>query len=274
MSVITISGAAYGMSRKIAEGVALQMGYKCLGSEIITLASEQFNLSESELREAVENAPSFLGMSLIKRVKLAAYLQSALAKYFLKDNIVYYGPAGEALIRAVAHVLKVRIHADTAIRVQRMQTVENITENEAAKKLLKLDRNRHKVNSLLYKINESDQSVYDLVVELKESDTESVVSLISDEALLPKYKASNYSVHCLKNIELASRVKAALINIDHEIDVRSNGILYIHTKAAEAEYKKRVNDINTAIAEIPGIHRVEITVTEDVFAQYASSMIR
>ncbi|MBF0457727.1 MAG: cytidylate kinase-like family protein [Nitrospirae bacterium] len=268
MSVITINRAQYSMGKAVAEGVALRTGYKCLGSEIITIASEEFHIPEEEFHNALDTVPSFWGMQLVKRIKIAAYFQAALAKYLLRDNIIYYGPAGHALIQGVPHVFKVRIVAD----VSDMVRLEHLSGDEAMRKLVKLDKNRQKLNRFLYHIDGSDASLYDMVIELKTSDADNVIEQISFEALSSRYMVSTYSVNCLKNIELASRVKAALIDIDHDIAIRANrGSVFIHTKVSDSGRERRIDMINMAVENVSGIKSIEVTTTEDIYAKYAET---
>lgn len=272
MPVVTINRAQYSMGKAVAEGVALRTGYKCLGSEIIAIASEEFHIPEEEFHNALETVPSFWRMPLVKRIKIAAYLQSALAKYLLQDNIIYYGPAGHALIQGVPHVLKVRIAADVSDMVRLKSRVEQLSDDEAMRKLVKLDKNRQKLNRFLYHIDGSDASLYDMVIDLKTSEPDNVIEQISFESLSSRYNASTYSVNCLKNIELASRVKAALIDIDHDIAVRANrGSVFIHTKVSDSGRERQISAINMAAENISGIKGIEITTTEDIYAKYAET---
>ncbi|MBF0555373.1 MAG: cytidylate kinase-like family protein [Nitrospirae bacterium] len=272
MSVVTIGRAAYSMGKAVAEGVAARTGYKCLGREIIAIASEEFNIPEAEFHGALDTVPSFWGMSFVKRVKIAAYLQAALAKSLLRDNIVYYGPAGAALIRGVPHVLKVRIEADVSDRARLKSQAERLSEREALKRLVKLDKNRQQLNRFLYHIDGSDASLYDMVIDLKISNTDGIIEQISSAALSARYATSTYSVNCLKNIELAGRVKAALVDIDHDITVRaSRGTVFIHTRVSEGGRHRRVDAIDMAIEDVRGVEDVEITTTEDIYEKYAAT---
>jgi hypothetical protein len=58
MSIIAISRVSYSHGKKIAESVAQELKYRCISEEVISMASQQFDIPENWLRRAVENAPT------------------------------------------------------------------------------------------------------------------------------------------------------------------------------------------------------------------------
>ncbi|MBF0565111.1 MAG: cytidylate kinase-like family protein [Nitrospirae bacterium] len=272
MSVITISRAPYSMGKIIAEGVSGQLGYKCVGNEIFAMASKEFGIPETQLHRAIAHAPSFWGMLFVRRLKHISYLQAALVKFFLNDNIVYYGPAGHLLIQGVSHILKVCIQANIDDRVHLKAKTEDISKKEALRKLLKEDLDRKKWSRFIYKIEDSEKSLYDLVIDTGRTSIEDVVKNISSEALLNRYWRTTYSVNCLKNIALAYSVKASLLDVDRDVNVRASiGNVFIHTRALQREREKRIAVVKKATQGIEGIENLEVIITEDIFAKYVET---
>lgn len=246
MAVITISKAS--MGKAVADGIRREFCYGYFDSdEVFMAASKEFGVPEAKIRSALQEAPKFWGMSSVTRQKLIACYQSILAKSLLRDNVVYYGPAGHLLIQGVSHALKVFLWQG-----------ENTTGNSLGY------MSQHKV------INE--ESLCDLVIDTGTTSVEEVVKTISAHALSTRYRTTTYSINCVKNIALSSKVKAALIDVDHDVNVRaSGGSVYIHVRAADRKRQKLTAGISNMVKSIRDVVNVEVTVTEDIFQKYAGT---
>ncbi|MGD8227785.1 MAG: cytidylate kinase family protein, partial [Desulfobacteraceae bacterium] len=60
MGIITISRGSYQSGREIAERTAQRLRYDCISREVLLKASEDFDIPEVKLTQAIEDAPSFL----------------------------------------------------------------------------------------------------------------------------------------------------------------------------------------------------------------------
>ncbi|MBF0457004.1 MAG: cytidylate kinase family protein [Nitrospirae bacterium] len=246
MAVITISKAS--MGKTVADGVRREFCYGYFDSdEVFLAASKDFGVPEAKIRSALEVAPKFWGMSSATRQKLIACYQSTLAKFLLRGNVVYYGPAGHLLIQGVSHALKVFLWPG-----------DNTTGKSVGYMSL------HEV------IN--GESLCDLVIDTGKTSVEDAVKIISDHALSTRYHTTTYSMNCVKNIALSSKVKAALIDVDHDVNVRaSGGSVYIHVRAADRKRQKLTAAIGNMVKSIRDVVNVEVTVTEDIFQKYAGT---
>ncbi len=273
MSVITISRGSYSRGRIIAEDVAREMGYECISDEVLLDASKTYGVAESKLVKAVHEAPSLLGMTLSTRQKYIAYIQAKLAIYFLKDNIVYHGPAGHLLIQGVSHILKVRIIANLEDRIHRKMEKEGVIEKEAKKSLLKEDKERIKWGKAIYNIDETDPNLFDLIINIGQIDIPEAVKIITNTVRNKKFQPMTYSVNLMNNIELSCRVRASLIDLDPNIKVRSDkGSVFIHTKSLGREKEKRIATIKENVLKIQDVKHVEVHITEDIFKQMSATV--
>ncbi|MBF0553364.1 MAG: hypothetical protein HQK96_02270 [Nitrospirae bacterium] len=246
MAVITISKAS--MGKAVADGIRREFCYGYFDSdEVFLAASKEFGVPEAKIRSALQNAPTLWGMSSATRQKLISCYQSTLAKFLLRDNVVYYGPAGHLLIQGVSHALKVLLWPGD-------NTTCNIISSIS----------KHDV------INE--ESLYDLVIDTGKTSVEEAVEIISAHALSTRYRTTTFSINCVKNIALSSKVKAALIDVDHDVNVRaSGGNVYIHVRAADRKRQKLTAAISNMVKSIRDVVNVEVTVTEDIFQKYAGT---
>ena len=273
MSIITISRRTYSRGKEIAEEVARLLGYECVGREVLRSASEQFEVSEEKLYRATHDAPSLLGMTPNVRKRYIAYVKAAFAAYMLKDNVVYHGPAGELLIQGLSHLLKIRITASLEDRIDLKMQRDNISEKDAQKSILRDDEQHGKLMKWVYGKDDTDASLYDLVINVSQINVEKAVEIITSTVKHKKFQPMTYSIKLIKNIELSCRVAANLIDVDPDIRVRSeDGKVHIHTKASGRAMKKNVAVIEEKTMKLPGVVSVEVHMAEDLFERIAGEM--
>ncbi|MBF0463524.1 MAG: cytidylate kinase family protein [Nitrospirae bacterium] len=272
MAVVMIGGNPYCKGKEVAESVSRNLSYVCIGDEVFSAASDMFGIPEPDIVSALEDSPRFLGMSFTARIKLISCYHSALASLLYKDNVVYYGRYGHLLIQGVSHVLKVYLKSDINVRAELKAKTDTMGVNEAIKRIIKEDKGHSKLNSFFHNTNGNVQNLCDLVIDTGETAEEDATKIISEQALLMRYRATNYSLHCMKNIELSFKVRAALIAINRDVSVRaSSGKVFVHIRAAESKRQKLVASISDMVKRIRDVARVEVIVTEDIFQKYAET---
>jgi cytidylate kinase len=273
MSIMTISRRSYSRGKEIAEEVARLLGYECVGREVLLAASKEYGVPEEKLYKATHDAPSFLGMTPTARKRYIAYVKAAFAAYMLEDNVVYHGPAGELLIQGVSHLLRVRITAALEDRIALKMERDGIPEKEARKGILRDDEQHGKLMKWVYGRDDTDASLYDLVINVSQISVEKAVEIITSTVKHKKFQPITYSVKLLKNIELSCRVAANLVDTDPDIRVRSeDGKVHVHAKASGRAMKKNAAIIEERTAKLPGVVSVEVHMSEDLFERIAGGM--
>jgi len=272
MSVITITRGIYSRGKEIAEKVAHELGYECIGDEVLQSASKEYEVSESKILKAFHDAPSFLSMSEKTREQYIAYVQAVLARHLMKDRVVYYGPAGHLLIQGVSHVLKVLVLANFEDRIRLKIERDGVSEKDARKAILKEDKEHKRWAKALYGIEDTDPSLYDLVINIGQIDVQEAIKIITNTVKSKRFQPMTYSIKCMENIELSSRVRALLVDMDPDVKVRSDdGNVYIYTKALEKEKEKRVTAMTDIVKKISDVKHVEVHVTEDIFKKISAT---
>ena len=259
MSIITISRGSYSMGKEVAEKTAEKLGYKCLSREIILDASDLYHIPEIKLIKAIHDSPTILDRIGGSKKAYVAYYQSALASRVKEDNIVYHGLAGHVLLKAIPHVLKVRIIAELEDRVAVEMRRENVTRQEALDIIKKDDVERRKWTQNLYGVDPWDSHLYDLVVHIHKFTVDDAVNLICEAANLDKFKTTNDSQKKMDDLALASRVKAFLIEKHFDVSVLSEfGNILIYTKGDD-RLTGRIDEVmKTLPDDITGINHFEI----------------
>jgi cytidylate kinase len=258
MAIITISRGSYSRGKEVAEKVAAKLGYQCLSREVILEASEHYRVPEIKMIRAIHDAPSILERIGHSKQAFIAYYQSELTAAVQPDNVVYHGLAGHLLLKGIQHVLKVRIIADLADRVSSEMKRDGIGEQEARALILKDDQERRRWTQSLYGSDPWDSSLYDLVIHINKFKVSDAVDLISRAAVLKQFKATRESRQKMDDLVLASRIKAALVDVSIEVAVLSEyGNVLIYTKSDDRISRKLEEKFKTLHGKINGINNIE-----------------
>ena len=206
MPIITISRGSYSRGRDVAEKLARDLGYECVSREIILEASEQFNIPEIQLIHAIEDAPSILDRWTRGQERYVAYVRAALLRRVQRDGVVYHGFAGHLLLRDVPSVLKVRILASMEDRIQEVVRRDGVSEDEARDRVARADEERRKWTQRLYRVDPTDASLYDIVLQVRPMTIDDAVGTIALAAELPAFQTTPELKKTLE--ELAARAEA------------------------------------------------------------------
>ncbi|MEW6670955.1 MAG: cytidylate kinase-like family protein [Thermodesulfobacteriota bacterium] len=273
MKIITISTDRYTKGTEIAEKVAQKMGFECVSREVILSASKEYGVPEMTLLKAVKDAPTILDMFSRERQRYMTYIKAVVADYMLKHDIVYHGLVGHPIIRGVSHVLKVRIIANLEDRIRLEMERENVSEEKARKLIANLDEQQKKWGKAVYGIDVTNPIFYDLIINVGHigaDDTEDAVETIIDTAGHKKFHPNTYSINCLKNIALSCRVKAALIEKDAKVEVKSDkGNVFVFTKTMKRKNQKQSLAFKEEIMKIEGVEHVEVYSDNKSYMNFA-----
>jgi cytidylate kinase len=261
MSIVTISRGSYSHGREVAEKVAQRLGYECIAREVLLEASEQYNVPEAKLLEAIQNAPSVLDRFIYGKERYIAYIQAALLRHFRKDNVVYHGMAGHFFVRGIPHVLKVRIIADLEERIRIVMEREKVDRKEAIKYIEQLDEERRKWSRYLYGIDTWDPSLYDLVIHIRKLSVDDAAEIICRTLELEKFRTTPESQKAMEDLALAAEVKAAVAASRPDAEVScKDGVVLVKLRAHERMEQAISKEVREAVRSIEGIKdlRVEI----------------
>ncbi len=267
MSIIVISRGSYTYGKEIAEKVAKKLGYKCIGREILIEASKHFNVPETKLIDAIENAPSFLERFTYGKEKYIAYIQAAVLQHLKDDNVVYHGFAGHFFVKDIPNVLKIRIIADLEKRIQVVMEREKVDREKAINFIKRIDKERSKWAQYLYGIDPQNPSLYDLIINIKDITPDDAVDIICHTVKLERFQITTETKKMIANLALAAEVKAALSEVvpDAKVDV-SNGKVTVYAKSLLVQEKQIVEKIKEKLNKFKQIK--EFTIKIELYDQY------
>lgn len=272
MPIIFISSDSSRVGEEIAKKTSEALGYTCLGREILGKITDRYHIPETKLIQALDQRPSFFGMSLRLRNRYLAYIQEAVLSELLKDKVVCHGLAAHLYVLYVSHVLRVRVLSDSEKRAHQWTSREGIPRKKALKQLEHRKTLRRRWSMDAFKLDETDPSHYDLVISLSQIDQDEAVRIVTETASYRRFSPMTYSIKCMEDRELAVRVRAALIERFPDVRVSANGgTLVVETTALMREKRKRTEAIREIAGRIPGVEYVEVHVINDIFRQAAES---
>ncbi len=201
MSVITISRGSYSHGKWVAEELAQKLGYKCISRNVLIEISNEFNIPEIKLIRAISHSPSALEPYTFAREKYIAFIRSSILDHLSKDNTVYHGFAGHFFVKAIPHVLKVRIISDMDDRVRCMMDREQISDKrEALKMVNQVDQERRSWSLKLYGMDTWDSRLYDLVIRIDKMTISDAVEVIYNTVLLEPFQTTPESLEQMKQL--------------------------------------------------------------------------
>jgi cytidylate kinase len=261
MSIIAIARASYSHGKEIAERVAREMNYDCISEEIISLASQQFDIPENWLKKAVENTPTLRDRFSYGKKKYLAYIRAALLEYAAKDKVVYHGLAGQFLLEGIPNILKVLISATTEERVKVVLERENASKAEALKTIKKFDKERRKWAMYFHDKDPWELEQYDLGLVIGRLSIDDAVDKILATVSLPSFQTTAESRRILANERLAAKVKSDLMNFysDVEVSVEDHTVV-VHIRRSLAQEEALTDDIRAILLEMPGVKKVRVNV--------------
>lgn len=273
MSVIIISSDSYEIEQKTAELIAESTGYGSMGREdILPKVAEKYNVSEEELIKVLEKRPSVFKSSHRHWRRLLLYIQEAALSEIIKDNLICHGLAAHLYVMGVSHVLKVRVLSNEADRILQIKAQSGVNREVAIKILEKEKKNRSQWSTELYDMDETDSSKYDLSINLNNIEIGDAIKIIDETISYRRFKTMTYSMRCIEDLALATRVRTVLIERFPDIRVSvHNGKLVVSLLSLRREKKKKTKIIREMIDGIDGIEHVEVHVFKDFFGEAADS---
>jgi cytidylate kinase len=259
MSIITISRGSYSHGREVAEKVAQRLGYSCISREVLIGASEEFNIPEIKLRQALHDAPSIFDRFTAGKERYITYIESTLLDHAQKDNIVYHGLAGHFILRGIKHILNVRILANLEDRVDLEMEREKISREAALKLMKKDDQERRQWSLKVFGVDTWDPSLYDLCLHLNKITVENAVDIICQTAGFDQFKTTPESQKAVEQLALAAKVKAKLVSVQPGATVQAQeGVVHVEAVADMTIEDAVSEEIKDAVLKIPGVKDVRI----------------
>jgi hypothetical protein len=147
-------------------------------------------------------------------------LQAALASHAASGQLVYHGLAGHLLLRNIPHILRVRVIAPMAARIEIVARNEQVSREAAEAYIRKVDEEWRRWTRFVFDVDWHDPSLYDLVVNLEKLDVRSACAIVMEAVRRPEFTIPDETMDQIQDLALASRVKLVLAMVPASMDMR------------------------------------------------------
>ena len=262
MGIITISRGTKSGGILLAEALGERLGYKVLSRGAVLAGNPALQAMEDELWEEMHNRPPHLWESLESlRTAYICVLRASLMEYAQKGPLIYHANGGQLLLRGMPGLLRVRIIAPMAKRLQMVIDRRGGTELEASRYIYEKDENRTMWNRFLYNVGSlADCMYYDQVVNLDRMTVEEAADLVVKATTYDVFRWTDDDRRRIDEIALATRVKSVLMQNPNTrmyvLDVAAEGDR-IEVTGQEGE-EAADEEIRRICAAVPGVGKVMI----------------
>jgi cytidylate kinase/CBS domain-containing protein len=260
MALISICHGIHSDGEALAASLGEMLGLRVVSRDaVVAEASTKYGVSEDELVQSLRRPPSFWDQLTHKRQRFVLALAATLGDIVQHDNVVYHGIACQVLLGELQNVLKLRLIAPMGSRVRLAMNAHNVSEAQATTIIQKSDARRATWMRRMYDVDVSDDSLYDLVVNLGQMNIESATDFIGDLLKRDQYQSTPETQLALKDFALRLRVQAEITFYsycpDTAVDVSAHDGVVGLTLAAEARPHR--DAMVEFVKEIPGVLGVD-----------------
>jgi cytidylate kinase len=260
MAIVTVARECGSGGEDIAKAVAEKLNYDYVSKSTIYAEMEEHGKKWLEWgKELDEHVPSTWERYDQSYAGYLALVKHCIYKAALKNNVVILGRGGNFLLKDIPYALRVRITASVEERAKTLAERVGVNEAEARKMLKYSDHERAIFIKRSYHKDWYDPGEYDLVLNSSHMSADEAVSLIVGEIPARDRAATLEAQETLRRLELASRVKAAIITGFHQfmptLEVSHDGkeIVLRGVYLFSQERKKALLDIAKRVAAPTGV---------------------
>jgi len=197
MRIITVSREYGSGGRELAEKLAEKLDFKYYDKNIITEIALKTNLDEAfvgnNLEKSAKAFPSHLGRGsyyspILSQgaIKVAVAQREILRSLANSGDAVFVGRAADIILSDFAP-LNFFVYSDMASRIARCRKVvpefEGLTDRQAEKNILRVDKERAKCREMLSETKWGDRSCYHLMISTSGLNIADIVPALADYAL-------------------------------------------------------------------------------------------
>ena len=269
MNIVAISMELGSEAREVARRVAGALAYRLIEREVLLQAAAKYAVKEETLAQADERTLSFWEKFDEDKRRYRIFIESALLSLARDGRVVIAGRGAPLLLKEVAHALKVRIVAPLEVRVERMMAREGLDHRSATLRIKGHDKEQAARFDYLFGVDWTQPEHYDLVVNTGRGSLDTAAELIVQAARLSLYQPTHESRQKIRDLTLASEVRAALAadplvgSLHIEVSARSGavtlkGVVFdpatMEAAAVVARRLEAVHSVECEVVEVPRIY--------------------
>ncbi len=256
MSSIAIFSAEETAGREIGRAVASELNYRLVAlPDLLDLTAREQGVPAAELEQVFRSGAFWQGRLTKKRVRGLARLEGQLCRLLSEDRLVFVGCVGPGIFQQISHVLRVLVIGGEG----------KSREGEAARKWFRA----------VYGRELEDPGHYDLTVNLGTIEQAEAARIIRETLRHHKFSPMTYSLKCLANLELSSRVKTLLVETFPDVCVKAhNGSVWVYSAAFNRGRQQAAVETKRRLLGLEGVRYVEVYGSRKRFDEVACGQLQ
>ena len=211
MTVIALTQEMGSLAKDVAEKLAADLGLQVMRHEVVDNVSSRLHVPTSLIHRLREGKAGAFERLRADRGSLAVYMTEEVLDVAARGNVVLRGWGATCLLRAVPHVVCVRVTRPFAQRVAWLQeSLGNDDIGFVEEEIRRSDRAHAARMNAQFGVTWGDPLLYDLVLNTGRISVESCAQQIAALARRPEFAETEASRAMLQNLALEARVRAAL----------------------------------------------------------------
>lgn len=256
----------------LARCLAAELGYPCVGREILVEAAAKLGVPEETLTKKFEKSPGLWGRLTSDRRLYVIAVQAALAEHAKEGDLVYHGHAGHLLLKGIPNVLRVRLIAPLEMRVRAVMEREHLAHDAAVEYIRAVDEERIRWTKFLYGVDWRDPSLYDLVINLENMSIKTACAIVCQAVKQPEFAMNDATRQRLQDFHLACQVKVALARnpqtrgVEFEVQAKDGSVdVFCEMPAAgmlARTSRRGEEEIYQTVSAVEGVKSVRVHIKE------------
>ncbi len=212
MAVIAMTREMATRGKDVSAGLVEWLGLTVIHHELVEQdIAQRCGMQESEVHHLLEGKASLLERWKIDNKRLSRYTAEEILEIAAKGNVLIRGWGAAYLLRAVPHVVCVRICAPMAYREQvLMERLGTNDPSAARKEILRNDHTHSSVMRKLFGVDWRDALNYAIVLNTARVPIEECVNHIVALTESPAFQETFQSQEALMDRVVAARIRTAL----------------------------------------------------------------
>ena len=211
MTVIALTQEMGSLAKDVADKVAADLGLQVMRHEVVDHVSSRMHVPTSLINRLREGKAGALERLRADSASLAVYMTEEVLDVAARGNVVLRGWGATCLLRAVPHVVCVRVTRPFEQRVAWLQErLGNDDIGFVEEEIRRSDRAHAARMNAQFGVTWGDPLLYDLVLNTGRASVESCALQIAALARRPEFAETDASRAMLQNLALDARVRAAL----------------------------------------------------------------
>ncbi|MFH1060147.1 MAG: cytidylate kinase family protein [Pseudomonadota bacterium] len=182
MAVITISRQAGSLGDEAAQALAQELGYHLVTrSDIHQLAAghdPKFARDVARLED--EGHPGFWEKLLLGMPYYHSLYAAVICELASRDRLIIMGRGAQVVLKGVPHILRARVVAPAAVRVQRLMASEGLSQSAAENFVNHQDHERRELVRQVFRQDPRDWGLYHLVINSGDLDVAGVTAILHE----------------------------------------------------------------------------------------------